>query len=406
MDSLDLDIRNYSINDLLKFFKFSVTEKLDAPTIELRETEIRELLLSTGHINKRFKRDLIAFLEQAKDMLIKEKCGPKPAPSLIKNIVPLDPNPDLPRLAPIPPRTDELTQRDDTSFVYSMPGEYYPGNMNPLKTRVITKNINIDTRFHDTNLSFNSADFTISLPQKFNKIVSMEVSAIEFPLHFYNISHKYGNTGFNITVFTHFQNFELHISVPDGNYSNDELLANINMQIQNNSTASYFDLSFNRDANTGKVKVNANPMPGVNISNINIVFNGANSIGTYMGFIRETYNGSISYVSETMPNSNHIRYLYLAIDDFNNAANNHFISAFHKSTLSPHILLRMSIADTPVFDVFVGNELNTIHEPRKYFGPVDIQKLHVQIYDDMGRIIDLNNSHFSFCLTLKQLYDL
>jgi hypothetical protein len=66
----------------------------------------------------------------------------------------------------------------------------------------------------------------------------------------------------------------------------------------------------------------------------------------------------------------------------------------------------LSVQNTPNFRVFSGNEFNMIVEPRKYFGPVDIQKINVKIYDDMGRMVDLNGANFSFCLTFKTLYDL
>jgi hypothetical protein len=46
-----------------------------------------------------------------------------------------------------------------------------------------------------------------------------------------------------------------------------------------------------------------------------------------------------------------------------------------------------------------------VAEPRKYFGPVDIQRLHVQLYDEWGRILDMNNSDYSFCITFELLYD-
>jgi hypothetical protein len=52
------------------------------------------------------------------------------------------------------------------------------------------------------------------------------------------------------------------------------------------------------------------------------------------------------------------------------------------------------------------NNYNLITEPRRYFGPVDIQKLRVQLFDDHGRQLDINNSNFSFVLTLKILYNL
>jgi len=46
-----------------------------------------------------------------------------------------------------------------------------------------------------------------------------------------------------------------------------------------------------------------------------------------------------------------------------------------------------------------------VTEPRKYFGPVDIQRLHIQVFDDHGRQLDITNN-YSFVLTFKMLYDL
>ena len=74
MEQLDLDINNYNINDLERFFQINPNAKYTEGDIELKEYSIREKLLSSGHIDKRFKRDLIEFLELAKNWLIFVKC--------------------------------------------------------------------------------------------------------------------------------------------------------------------------------------------------------------------------------------------------------------------------------------------------------------------------------------------
>ena len=56
-----------------------------------------------------------------------------------------------------------------------------------------------------------------------------------------------------------------------------------------------------------------------------------------LGFTQPKYSGAIQYISESILNPYISRYLYLAIDDFNNNVNNHFITAFNKSILSPNI---------------------------------------------------------------------
>ena len=71
---LDLDIENYNIKDIEKFFRFPQNSSYTAIDVELRENEIREQLLKSGHINKRLKRDLITFLTLAKQWLINAKC--------------------------------------------------------------------------------------------------------------------------------------------------------------------------------------------------------------------------------------------------------------------------------------------------------------------------------------------
>lgn len=419
MESLDLDINNYGIDDLVKFFRFTPTDVLTPSSIELRETETRELLLSTGHINKRFKRDLIVFLNEAKTVLIEKKCKKEAKPTIFQNrtsMATLDPYPDAPRLAPVPPRTDELNVRVETPFVNAFNSEYFAGTMNPLKTRIITKNLNIDTRFRDYTTSTNPSDFILALPQKVQKVVSMQLSALELPMTFYNISHKYGNNHFYLEVTTNIAGVHaINVVVPDGNYTNVDLLQDINGQI----VSSAFDLSFNIDLNenrsgTGKVIITSAGKSGNVVTNVKLDFirnpgsqtDILNKLGWHLGFTKKIYDGAVTYVSETMPDSNRVRYLYLAIDDYNNSVNNNFTSAFHKSVLSPNILARISPGSVESFGLFIGNEINMITEPRKYFGPVDIQKLHIQVYDDMGRVVDLNGANFSFCLSFKVIYDL
>ena len=99
------------------------------------------------------------------------------------------------------------------------------------------------------------------------------------------------------------------------------------------------------------------------------------------------------------------RYIYLVVDDFNNNVNNNFYSAFNSSILNKNILARISLT-TNVFNNLEQNNLNIITTPRQYFGPIDIQKLQVQLLDEYGRIITLNNMDYSFCLTMQIVYDI
>ena len=442
MDGLDLDINNYTIKDLEQFFKIDSSNKAyTAADIELREAEIRETLLSSGHIDKKFKRDLIMFLETAKDWLVVAKCKKETSIKPYRNAAKTE---QYPASREAMPRTEELMVRQETPYVNTYSSEYFPGIMNPLKTRVISKILNIDTRFRDNMTTSNSSDFMVSLPIRLQKVVSMQITSIEFPVSFYGISSKYGNHHFYIAascqpqsqydnkydenggdVFT--ENYV--VKIKDGNYNASDLIDEINNLMVpldasgNKDTNSLFNyVAFSLDitetgSGTGKVNVtNTKESLGNKIISISLDFtrdiNGlpditpvTSKIGMNLGFLKRKYEGALSYTSETLIEPANIRYLYLAIDDFNNNVNNHFISAFNNSILSPNILARISVKGS-YFSLMMETDLVTSTEPRKYFGPVDIQKLHVQVYDDHGRILDTNNSNFSCCILFKMLYDL
>jgi len=436
MDGLDLDINNYTLKDLERFFQIAPNKKYSAADIELKEAELREVLLSTGHINKKFKRDLMAFLEMAKDWLITVKCKNETKnPTSFNNVPKMEKYPNVPASREAMPRMEELMERPDTPYVNTYSSEYFPGIMNPLKTRVISKCLNIDTRFRDNMTLTSSSDFLVNLPIRLQKVVSMQITAIEFPVSFYGISAKYGNNYFYISATQQlvdegeiFEESKI-IVVPDGNYNASDLIDTVNTLISGtnpdgspldpNSLFNYvvFQLDVSQTGSgTAKVFIETTGNLAYTIKEIYVDFsrdiNGdpdktpvTSKIGMNLGFLKRKYQGATKYISETLVEPASVRYIYLAIDDFNNNVNNHFISAFNSSILSPNILARISIKGS-YFSLMMENDLNMTTEPRKYFGPVDIQKMHIQVYDDHGRILDMNNSNFSCCILFKMLYDL
>jgi len=436
MDGLDLDINNYTIKDLERFFQIAPNKKYSAADIELKEAELKEVLLSTGHIDKKFKRDLIAFLDTARDWLITVKCKNETKnPTSFQNVPKMEKYPNVPASREAMPRMEELMERPETPYVNTFSSEYFPGIMNPLKTRVITKCVNIDTRFRDNMTLTNSSDFLINLPVRLQKVVSMQITSIEIPVSFYGISARYGNNYFTIGATQQlvdggdiFEESKI-IIMPDGNYNATDFIDAVNTLISGrnpdgtpidpNSMFNYviFRLDVSQTGSgTARVYIETTGNMAYTIKSINVDFSLdiegnfdktpiTSKIGMNLGFLKRKYQGATTYISETLVEPAAVRYIYLAIDDFNNNVNNHFISAFNSSILSPNILARISIKGS-YFSLMMESDLNMTTEPRKYFGPVDIQKMHIQVYDDHGRILDMNNSNFSFCLVFKMLYDL
>jgi len=433
MESLDLDINNYSVNDLETFFQLKSGRKYTASDIELKEYNIRETLLSTGHIDKRFKQNLIEFLEQAKRLLISLKCDKPKKPTTIPTNYKLDVI-DSPLLNDVPSRKDELIERPETQFVYANNSNFFPGKLNQLDTRVITKSLNIDTRFRDNLYSTHSSDFTLQLPTKFNKVVSMHLSALELPVSFYGISSYYGNNFIYFSVsYTDASGGPLIsdkvVVVPDGNYNAADLLDKINRLLSPvsdlgellapNDIFSYIQLSLDitqTGSGTGKVTIQPSGVLAERITNILMDFtrdiNGivdtvevSTKLGWNLGFIRRKYTGQTSYTADSIIEPASLRYIYLAVDDFCNSSHNHFINVFNESIMNPNILARISIKGS-YFSLIMENDYNIVTEPRTYFGPVDIQRLRIRLFDDRGRLLNMNNANYSFCLDLKMLYDL
>jgi hypothetical protein len=73
--------------------------------------------------------------------------------------------------------------------------------------------------------------------------------------------------------------------------------------------------------------------------------------------------------------------------------------------LNKNILARISLS-SPAFTVFSENNFNLVTYARQYFGPVTLQNMTIQLLDPYGRILDLNNIDYSFCLTLQTIYDI
>ena len=128
--------------------------------------------------------------------------------------------------------------------------------------------------------------------------------------------------------------------------------------------------------------------------------------GWLLGFRNGIYMNNYTYVSEGIIDLFGPKYAYLVVDDYNNNVNNGFYSAFNSSLLNKNILARISLQSSGNLSVISENNFSLITFPRNYFGPVNIQKLHVELLDEYGRIMDLNNMDYSFCITLQSTYDL
>jgi hypothetical protein len=243
---------------------------------------------------------------------------------------------------------------------------------------------------------------------------------MELPMTFYVISQVFGNNFFVLEILNE---APLVVIIPDGNYDYLALQNYINNYLFNSTIAAYKNIQCIGDINTplgsgpsaGSGKMIFGSLLGTQQFSINFLTDRYGNddrqtplplkLGWLMGYRVGYYENSFQYVSEGIVHLLGPRYIYLVIDDFNNNVNDGFYGAFTSSILNKNILARISLQGS-VFNVLSQNNFNLLTTPRQYFGPVDIQKLQVQLLDEYGRILDLNNMDYSFCLSFQTVYDL
>jgi hypothetical protein len=413
--NFDLNIKNYKKQELADMFE--LPPNYDKNVVEIKESKLRDSIINNSEINQDVKIKTINFLSEAKNILCEnvysEVTNIKKAIEKFNSHNIYHTNYDL-KSSQIEDKSEHMVQvRNEYPYATSRPTEFSSGIINPIARTANKYFLNIDTRFRENYYNTQSTNFNIILPTQFNDVLTMQLDSIELPLTFYNISKQYGNNFFTIDA----SGTSQIITIPDGNYTFDGILtilndtmtalgglfSNIIFNIDNTSgngsgrmvvglkTGSpSFSYSLNFQANKFGIEDQNTPLPL--------------KLGWIFGFRNGIYVNNSVYISEGLVDLNAFRYLYLVVDDYKNNVSNNYFSAFTNSVLNKNILARISLqADT--YTVLLQNNLNIITSPRRYFGPVNIQNMTIQLLDEYGRIVDLNNMDLSFCLSLQTSYD-
>ena len=411
--SFDLNIDNYSRDELIDIFE--LPSGFDKNIIEMKEAKLRDSIINNKEINKETQIETINFILKAKNIILNEKESSQKKNSKKNELTDFFEF----RSTDIESSDDHMIQvRPTVPYTSSYPNEFYKGVINPIKKRQIKTNLNIDSRFRENYYATLSTNYNVTLPITFYEILNMQMSAIELPTSFYVISKQYGNNFFSIVV----NGESAIVNIPDGNYDNTGIINIINNQLTNLG-GDFANVSFilnlsGSTSGSGQTIVGFNGnQTGGSTATLELNFQADRSgnddrntplplkFGWLLGFRNGIYVNNQNYVSEGVLDVSGPRYFYLVVDDYNNNVNNgYFYSAFNSSLLNKNILARISLQSNP-FSVLLQNNLSIITNVREYFGPVSISKMNIQLLDEYGRIVDLNNMDFSFCLTMTRSYD-
>ena len=415
--SFDLNINNYSREELISMF--DLPNNFDKNIVDIKETRLVESIKNNTEINQDTKQKTINFILKAKNIILNENRvqNSTQTNTLQKKIEDFYNSSYKLKTSNLLDTQEHMLQvREEKPYLSSFPSEFFPGIINPLKKRTIRRNLNIDSRFRDNYYTTQPSNFNVILPTNINDVLQMQLSAIELPTTYYVVSKQYGNHFFTIEA----NGLDGHVvTIPDGNYNQTTIMDAINNQLsllQPPYNQILFSVNLlNGITGSAQTIVGFTDLSGNSTITLNFQADrfGADDrntplplkFGWLLGFRNGIYVNNANYVSEGVVNVTGPNYFFLVVDDYKNSVNNNFYSAFNSSILNKNILARISLQSN-TFNVLEQNNLSLITTPREYFGPVDIQTLNIQLLDEYGRVVDLNNMDMSFCLTLIVTYDL
>ena len=323
-----------------------------------------------------------------------------------------------------------ISKHNDLPAVNTFNSNLKYGDINPLTRKSFKKILNINTKFRNNYTTTVSTNFSMQLPSTIKKVVSLKLIDAQFPEMVYTVSDKLGSNSF--TVDSGLPGSPLTIDIANGSYNSETIVEAINAH----PYMLYSNVELSYDETNGLMTFTQNALPTpFNISlNFNYVegscpqlpsniYKDQLTLGWLLGFrgnyvkpiksihvacknlvkdqqnISNIYEGSSSYTGESLFDPHGSRYFFVSINDFHNNHNNSFISPFQYQTVSDNNIIAKVSTECC--------KSCCVEQPERiYFGPTDIIKLEIKIYDEFGRIVDINNADYSFTLELELVYDL
>ena len=269
------------------------------------------------------------------------------------------------------------------------------------------KYTNIDSRFRDDYEFSNIANYIVSLPERINEVRSISVKNIEIPKTFYNISNDLGNNAFRVIML----NLTKTVVLPDGQYDETMLSNTLNAIFQglgdpfNGIQFSILNKFSTFAVTNGHSVVIDFSINSSGESNTDIL---RFKCGWLLGFIYPIYVLSPALTSITGPSFvdlNGPRYLYLIADEYSGKGNQQSMTCLLKnSSLSKNILARITMDNNahPFGTILNANLSNglLLSDTRDYNGKIDIQRMNIQLVNEVGNYMNLNGQDFSFAMEI------
>ena len=450
MDGFDFNIQNYSLAEMEDFMGLAPKKNYTPADVALCKQRLIVQLASSGKQDEKMTDFLNAVHKCLLSNMGASSSGSSgsssirssqenryysPATSFKQNTIIPGSAADGHYVIPDPYRMYDPGKYNDLGGLVVGQSGAPPGTINPVKYSTVAISVNIDSRFRPNYFSTKSTDLNITLPEKIHNIINYRVGSFEIPFYaIYSISELNGNNAIQIQWSTSAGVYSntFTIVIPDGNYyttanttnviASASIETTINTIIASNTVAPALSglLTFYIDQVSGR-GVFAQPSGAATAIYFKVVSNVRSSgvlnydaplisfLGWQLGF-RNAENisknsgsgGFGSVVSEALVGIRATNYIFIAIDDYNNSVNDYYSAVFSESYAIKNIITRVNIGFLQDVNEASSIQLN---RQRCFFGPVNIQKLRITLYDNFGRIVDLNNMDWNIELIFECVYD-
>jgi hypothetical protein len=289
--------------------------------------------------------------------------------------------------------------------VETFPTNIARSNLNNLKRKTIAQTVILNSLFREDYKNTSSTDFSLVLPYQFKNVLSVRLSSIQLPNVLYCFSKTKMNNLFYISECGDGPTTSGPVILPDGNYTLCELASTLQQAINEQLEINPPRFEVIAHETTQKITI----MNNRNVFSINFLkdieskdFN--STFGWILGFRQINYNGSAVYTSEAVYNSVASDYIYFILNDFNHSQSQNILAMYSKSYIGNNILAMIPLTSNS-FHICFDNGSDFIEKKREYFGPVNLQRLKIELRNQYGELLDLNCMDFSFSLEVELGYD-
>jgi len=436
MNQFDLNIDNYTIQDLEEFYKFP-TKNYNKEDIKKNVELMKQNLFNSKEIDEKLKIKINEFLNKSSIVLV-------------SNIRMNDTN-------------HTFNPIKKTDIYSSRPYKYPNGLVNPVDVQTQTKTVCINSLFRNNFFNTSSSSFDYIFPTTIENVIKMRVSFAEIPIFWYDISSKKQNNTFTIKCFNmKYKGVSVAdttntIVIEDGNYTNSALISYLNNYFyytKNGLNFLIFSISEINAKVTFRAKTNSDndsksvyPFDSSNdyyspdfkytiiFSNTpffetadtgtlehlpNPYSNYLKSFASILGFRFNEYTLSSSntfydystattyfcYLESEYSFGRYInQYLFLEINDYNNNfTTDSVISIVGNNNYVGNNIISVIPVTNNANTIMFNNTSDGIVKRRDYFGPVRLKKLTIRILNQYGDVLDLNGYDYFIILELQQLY--